>query len=72
MPTIKPNKAEEIIGEIFRDQKMIFGLKEFDGIDFAQAVYISEGEKGRFYIKDHKNGQDRFVFDVMFSMKYLN
>lgn len=63
MPTIKPNKAEEIIGEIFKDQEMVFGLKEFAGIDIYKTLYISEEEPNRFYIKDIKTGSQKFVYD---------
>lgn len=63
MPTIKPNKAEEIIGEIFKDQETVFGLKEFEGIDIYKTLYISEEEANRFYIKDIKTGSQKFVYD---------
>ena len=63
MPTVKPNKSEEIIGEIFKDQELVYGLKEFDGIDIYDVLYISEQEPHRFYIKDLKTGTQRFVYD---------
>lgn len=30
MPTVKLNKSEEIIGEIFKDQEMVSGLNASD------------------------------------------
>lgn len=63
MPTIKLNKAEEIIGEIFKDHEMAFGLKEFEGIDIYKTLYISEEEPNRFYLKDIKTGSQKFVYD---------
>jgi len=63
MPTIKPNKSEEIIGEIFKDQETVYGLKEFEGINIYEVLYISEQEPRRFYIKDLKTGNQRFVYD---------
>lgn len=63
MPTIKPNKSEEIIGEIFKDQETVYGLKEFDEVNIYDALYISEQESGRFYIKDLKTGLQKFVYD---------
>ena len=56
MVTKKPNRAEEIIGKIFRDTEMAFGLKEFEGIDIYKVLEITEEEKDRFYIKDKKSG----------------
>lgn len=50
MPTKKPNRTEEIIGKIFRDTDMAFGLKEFEGIDIYDILEITEEEKGRYYI----------------------
>ena len=63
MVTKKPNRAEEIIGKIFRDTEMAFGLKEFEGIDIYKVLEITEEEKGRYYLKDLKSGKSRFVFD---------
>lgn len=63
MPTIKPNKSEKTIGEIFKDQELVYGLKEFDGIDIYDVLYISEQEPHRFYVKDLKTGSQRFVYD---------
>src|SRR3989344_545349 len=63
MVTKKPNLAEEIIGKIFRDTEMAFGLKEFEGIDIYKVLEITEEEKGRYYLKDKKSGKSRFVFD---------
>lgn len=63
MVTKKPNLAEEIIGKIFRDTEMAFGLKEFEGIDIYKILEITEEEKNRYYLKDIKSGKSRFVFD---------
>src|SRR3989344_5484876 len=63
MVTKKPNLAEEIIGKIFRDTEMAFGLKEFEGVDIYKVLEITEEEKGRYYLKDKKSGKSRFVFD---------
>lgn len=63
MVTKKPNRAEEIIGKIFRDTEMAFGLKEFEGIDIYKVLEITEEEKDRYYLKDLKSGKSRFVFD---------
>lgn len=63
MPTKKLNKAEEIIGKIFRDSEIPYGLKEFEGFDFEKNLEITEEEKNRFYIKDVKSGKSKFVFD---------
>ncbi len=63
MPTKKPNRAKEIIDKVFRDSEMAFGLKEFEGIDIADALEITEEEKDRYSIKDLKSGKMRFVWD---------
>ena len=63
MPTKKLNKTKEIIGKIFRDAEMAYGLKEFESIDFENILEITEEEKDRFYLKDLKSGKSRFVFD---------
>ncbi len=63
MPTIKPNKSEEIIGEIFKDQEAVYGLKEFEGINIYDVLYISEQEPDRYYIKDLKSDTQKFVYD---------
>ncbi|MBI2025249.1 hypothetical protein HYT04_00470 [Candidatus Kaiserbacteria bacterium] len=63
MSTKKPKRTEEIIGKIFRDTEMAFGLKEFEGIDIYKVLEITEEEKGRYYLKDKKSGKLRFVFD---------
>src|SRR3989338_695270 len=64
MPTKKPNKAEEIIGKIFRDAELLYGLKEFEGAIFNAALTITEDEPGRFFIADLKSGKKRLVFDA--------
>jgi type I restriction enzyme M protein len=64
MPTKKPNRAEDIIGKIFRDSELAFGLREFEGIDVYAALTISEEEPDRYSIKDLKSGKTRFVYDA--------
>ena len=56
MPTKKSNRAKEIIGKIFKDGELAFGLREFDGIDIFNVLEITEEEKGRYYLKDLKSG----------------
>lgn len=63
MPTIKPNRSEEIIGKIFKDAETVYGLKEFDGLPIYDILYISEDEPHRFQLKDLKTGTFRFVYD---------
>ena len=63
MPTKKPNRTKEIIGKIFKDPELAYGLKEFEGIVIEEVLEITEGEKGRYYIKDLKTKSDRFVYD---------
>lgn len=63
MPTIKPNKSEEIIGKIFKKQEANYGLREFEDFNLFEALYISEQEPHRFYVKDLKTGNFKFVYD---------
>jgi len=63
MPTIKPNKSNEIIAKIFNSPELNYGLKEFEKLNFEDILYISEDEPHRFYIKDLKSGIKKFVFD---------
>ncbi|MGC9610685.1 MAG: N-6 DNA methylase, partial [Minisyncoccia bacterium] len=63
MPTKKPSRTKEIIGKVFRDSELAFGLKEFEGIDFEKVLEITEEEKNRFYLKDKKSGKPKFVWD---------
>lgn len=63
MPTKKLSKTEEVIGKIFKDSNVAYGLKEFEGIDIFSALEIIEEERGRYYLKDLKTGQSRFVYD---------
>ncbi len=64
MPTKKQNKAEEIIGKIFKDTELLYGLKEFEGVEFNAALEITEDEPSRFFIADLKSGKKRLVFDA--------
>lgn len=63
MPTKKQNKAKEIIGKIFKDSEMLYGLKEFENVNFESVLEITEDEPSRFYITDKKTGKKRFVYD---------
>lgn len=63
MPTKKPNKTKDALSLVFRDPDTIFGLKEFDGIDFEEALYISESEKGKYVVQDLKSGKEKIVYD---------
>ena len=64
MPTKKPNRASEIIDQIFRDPAISYGLKEFEGVELGQVVYITEQDRGRFYIKDLKSGNLKLAYDA--------
>lgn len=63
MPTIKPNKTDEIISKIFSSPEIPFGLKEFEGIKLEEVLNITEQEPHRFYIKDLKSNAYKFVYD---------
>ena len=63
MPTKKLSKTEEVIGKIFKNTDIAYGLKEFEGIDIFHVLEIIEEERGRYYLKDLKTGQSRFVYD---------
>ena len=63
MPTIKPNTAKEIIDKIFKDPEVLYGLKEFEGINFEEVLNVREEQRKKFYIKDIKTGKSRLVFD---------
>ncbi|MDD3531190.1 MAG: N-6 DNA methylase [Candidatus Pacebacteria bacterium] len=63
MATKKPNRAEEVIGKIFKDADATFGLKEFEGLDVYIVLEITEDEPGRYYLKDLKSAKPRFVYD---------
>ncbi len=63
MPTIKPNKSQEVIGKIFKDQEFQYGLREFDGFDISEILYIVEQESHRYYVKDLKSKESKFVYD---------
>lgn len=62
MPTIKQNKILEVLDKIFKDPNVVYGLKEFEGINFEKALYVWKQDK-RFYIKDIKSGSPRIVYD---------
>lgn len=63
MPTIKPNKSQEVIGKIFKDQGLQYGLKEFNGFDIFEILYITEKEPRRYYVRDLKSKETKFVYD---------
>ena len=63
MPTKKPNKIGKVIGKIFKDSDLAYGLREFEGIDIFSVLEITEEEHGRYYLKDLKTGKSRFVYD---------
>ena len=63
MPTIKPNKSEEIIGKIFKKQEENYGFREFEDLNLSEILYINEQEPHRFYVKDLKSGNFKFVYD---------
>jgi type I restriction enzyme M protein len=63
MPTKKPNRTAEVIGKIFRDAELAYGLKEFEGIAVEKVLEITEDERGKFYLKDLKSGQARLVWN---------
>jgi type I restriction enzyme M protein len=64
MPTQKQNKVKEIIGKIFRQPDIAYGLKEFADIDdFEKVLKITEESKGKFYVKDLKSKKLRVIFD---------
>lgn len=63
MPTKKSNKAEEVIGKLFKNADLAFGLREFEGVKYEDVLTVTEEERGRFSLKDIKTGKLRFVYD---------
>lgn len=63
MPTIKPNKIEEVVSKIFKNLDSGYGLKEFDDTPLSKILYVNEQEKDRYYIKDLKTGSFKFIYD---------
>lgn len=63
MPTIKLNKADEIIRQLFKNQDQDYGLKEFETATILETLKITEEERGRFFVHDFLSGQARVVFD---------
>lgn len=63
MPTVKPNKTKEVLDKIFGDTNTVYGLKEFTGVNFDEALYITHEENDTYYVKDLKSGNKKFVFD---------
>lgn len=62
MPTIKQNKILEVLDKIFKDPSVVYGLKEFEDVNFEKALYVWEENK-RFYIRDIKSANPRIIFD---------
>ena len=65
MPTQKISKTKDVIDKIFHDTDTVYSLKEFKDFDIENILTITEEEKDRFYVKDLKSGNKRFVFDVL-------
>jgi len=63
MPTQKINQTRMVLDKIFKDPQIAFGLKEFTGINFEEALKITEEEKSRYFIKDLTSGNFKFVYD---------
>ncbi len=63
MPTKKPNKASDIVGKIFKDAELVYGLKEFESLNLEEILEITEDEPHRFYVTDLKSEKKRLVFD---------
>lgn len=63
MPTLKPNKSEEVINKVFRSEDVVYGLKEFTGLSIPEVLNITEQEPDRYFIKDLKSGSFKFVWD---------
>ncbi|MFA4880015.1 MAG: N-6 DNA methylase [Candidatus Doudnabacteria bacterium] len=63
MPTIKPNRTDEIISKIFKGEETAFGLKEFKTIDLKKVLYITKEEQSKFYVRDIKSKKLKMVFD---------
>lgn len=64
MPTLKPNQTHKVIKEIFGDPGTVYGLTEFEELDIDQVLYITEDEKGKYYVKDLKSSKPRLVYDA--------
>lgn len=62
MPTIKPNKTNDVLDKIFKDASILYGLKEFEGIVFQDVLYVWE-ENDRYYVRDLKSGNPKIVYD---------
>ena len=63
MPTQKPNKADEVIRQLFKNQDQDYGLKEFETATILETLKITEQERGKFFVHDLLSGQERVVFD---------
>lgn len=67
MPVKKPNKVNEALEKIFKDRSIVYGLKEFEDIDFEKALQVIERSigkgKSKFYVRDIKTGREKIVFD---------
>lgn len=63
MPTKKPNLADAIVSKIFRDPTTIFGLEEFGNINVGDILYITQEDKGKYYLEDALSGKQKLVYD---------
>lgn len=64
MPTIKPNQASEVVSRVFKNENRLYGLKEFADINLEKALYITEQETHRYYVRCLKSGNQKFVYDA--------
>lgn len=63
MPTKKVNRTKDIIDKIFGGPEVAYGLKEFENVDFAEILEITEEERNKYFVKDIKTGKARLVYD---------
>ena len=61
--TLQVDKTKRIINQIFKSDLLNYGLGEFRDYQIEEVLEISEKEPKRYFIKDLKTGQDRFVYD---------
>src|SRR3989338_6640715 len=57
-------RTEKIIEQIFRNVTLQYSLTEFSDYKVSETLTIFEKEKDRFYLKDLKSGNDKFVYDM--------
>lgn len=56
-------RTHKIIESVFRSVTLQYGLTEFGDYGVEEVLTIFEKEKGRWYFKDLKSGNDKFVYD---------